>query len=32
MDDMQLGSISIAIISTIILDITFWIIHKITNI
>ncbi len=32
MEDMQVGSISIAILSTIILGIVFWIIKKITSI
>jgi hypothetical protein len=32
MMDMELGTIGVAIVSTIILGITFWIIHKITNI
>lgn len=30
--DMEFGTIGIAVISTIVLGITFWIIHKITNI
>jgi len=30
--DMEFGTIGIAVISTIILGITFWIIQKITNI
>jgi len=30
--DIELGTIGVAIVSTIILGITFWIIHKITNI
>jgi hypothetical protein len=30
--DMEFGTIAVAIVSTIILGITFWIIHKITNI
>lgn len=30
--DMEVGTIGVAILSTIILGITFWIIHKITNI
>jgi hypothetical protein len=30
--DMQAGSIAVAIVSTIVLGITFWIIKKITNI
>ncbi len=32
MEDLQFGTIGVAVISTIILGITFWIIHKITNI
>lgn len=32
MEDMQLGTISIAILSTLILGVIFWIIQKITNI
>ncbi len=32
MDDMQIGTISIAILSSIILGVVFWIIQKITNI
>lgn len=30
--DIEFGTIGVAIVSTIILGITFWIIHKITNI
>ena len=30
--DMEAGTIGVAIFSTIVLGITFWIIHKITNI
>ncbi len=32
MEDMQVGTISVAILSTIILGIVFWIIKKITSI
>ncbi len=30
--NMEFGTIGVALISTIVLGITFWIIHKITNI
>lgn len=30
--DMEFGTVGIAVISSIVLGITFWIIHKITNI
>lgn len=30
--DMEFGTVGIAVISAIVLGITFWIIHKITNI
>lgn len=32
MMDMEFGTIGIAVISSIVLGVTFWIIHKITNI
>lgn len=32
MMDMEFGTVGIAVISSIVLGVTFWIIHKITNI